>query len=150
MKHNFWRVLALAVLATALLFFLAGRFNVISTALGTILLLLLLTERPEWEAPTIDRCAWAAVFGLILLLAVGPACSSRSGRACRSVWPRAAGQLAAALRAGLVGEPPGRATARARRPGELQSAKALQAWLALSPDLSERQAGSSVYLPPPM
>ena len=71
MKHNFWRVLALAVLATGLLFFLAGRFNVISTGLGTILLLLLLTERPAWRAPVIDRCAWAAIFGLILLLAVG-------------------------------------------------------------------------------
>ena len=39
MKHNFWRVLALAVLAAALFFFLAGRFNVISTGLGAILLL---------------------------------------------------------------------------------------------------------------
>lgn len=71
MKHNFWKVLALAVLATALFFFMAGRFNVISTGLGTILLLLLLTERPERGAPAIDRCAWAAIFGLILLLAVG-------------------------------------------------------------------------------
>lgn len=71
MKQNFWRILALAVLATGLIFWLAGRFNVISTGLGTILLLLLLTERPEWQAPTIDRCAWSAVFGLILLLVVG-------------------------------------------------------------------------------
>ncbi len=71
MKNNFWRVLALAVLATGLFFFLAGRFNVISTGLGTILLLLLLTEKPERGASTIDRCAWAAIFGLILLLAVG-------------------------------------------------------------------------------
>jgi hypothetical protein len=71
MKHNFWRVLALAVLATGLLFFLSGRFNVISTGLGTILLLLLLTEKLERGASTIDRCAWAGVFGLILLLAVG-------------------------------------------------------------------------------
>ena len=71
MKQNFWRVLALAVLAAALFFFLSGRFNVISTGLGAILLLLLLTERPEWRAPAIDRCAWAAIFGLILLLVVG-------------------------------------------------------------------------------
>jgi hypothetical protein len=71
MKHNFWKVLALAVLATCLYIFLAGRFNVISTVLGTILFLLLLTERPVWGAPTIDRCAWAAIFGLILLLAAG-------------------------------------------------------------------------------
>ncbi len=71
MRDNFWRVLALAVLATWLLFFLAGRFNLISTALGTILLLILLTERPVWGASVIDRCAWASVFGLILLLAVG-------------------------------------------------------------------------------
>ena len=80
MKHNFWRVLALAVLATCLLFFLAGRFNVISTGLGTILLLLLLTERPEWGAPAIDRCAWAAIFGMILLLAVG--------RLLEPIWER--------------------------------------------------------------
>ena len=71
MNHNFWRVLALAALATALFFFLAGRFNVISSGLGTILLLLLLTERPAPGAATIDRCAWAAIFGLILLLAIG-------------------------------------------------------------------------------
>ncbi len=71
MKHNFWKVLALAVLATVVFFLMAGRFNVISTGLGTILLLLLLTERPEWRAPVVDRCAWAAIFGLILLLAVG-------------------------------------------------------------------------------
>lgn len=71
MQHNFWRVLALGVLATGLLFFLAGRFNFISTSLGVTLLLLLLTERPRWAAPAIDRCAWAAVFGLVLLLAVG-------------------------------------------------------------------------------
>ena len=71
MKHNFWRVLALAVLAAALFFLLAGRFNIISTSLGVILLLLLLTERPEWRAPAIDRCAWAAIFGLVLLLAAG-------------------------------------------------------------------------------
>ena len=71
MKHNFWRVLALAVLATVVYFLMAGRFNVITTGLGAILLLLLLTERPEWRAPTIDRCAWAAIFGLILLLAAG-------------------------------------------------------------------------------
>lgn len=71
MRENFWRVLALAVLATGLYFILAGRFNIISTGLGTILLLLLLTERPDWEAPIVDRCAWAAIFGLILLLAVG-------------------------------------------------------------------------------
>lgn len=71
MRENFWRVLALAVLATGLFFIMAGRFNVISTGLGTILLLLLLTERPDWEAPIVDRCAWAAIFGLILLLAVG-------------------------------------------------------------------------------
>ncbi len=71
MQHNFWKVLALAVLAASLFFFLAGRFNVISSGLGTILLLLLLTERPAPGAPTVDRCAWAAIFGLILLLAVG-------------------------------------------------------------------------------
>ena len=71
MKHNFWKVLALAVLAAVVYFLMAGRFNVVTTALGAILLLLLLTERPEWRAPTIDRCAWAAIFGLILLLAVG-------------------------------------------------------------------------------
>ena len=71
MKHNFWRVLALAVLATVVYFLMAGRFNVVTTALGTILFLLLLTERPEWRAPKIDRCAWAAIFGMILLLAVG-------------------------------------------------------------------------------
>jgi len=71
MKHNFWRVLALAVLATAVYFLMAGRFNVVTTALGTILLLLLLTERPVWEASAIDRCAWAAIFGLLALLAVG-------------------------------------------------------------------------------
>ena len=71
MKHNFWKVLTLAVLATAVYFLMAGRFNVITTALGTILFLLLLTERPVWEAATVDRLAWAAIFGLILLLAVG-------------------------------------------------------------------------------
>lgn len=71
MKHNFWKVLTLAVLATAVYFLVAGRFNVITTALGTILFLLLLTERPAREAPTVDRLAWAAIFGLILLLAVG-------------------------------------------------------------------------------
>ena len=71
MKHNFWKVVALAVLATVVLFLLAGRFNFITTTLGTILFLLLLTERPVWGAPVVDRCAWAAIFGLILLLAVG-------------------------------------------------------------------------------
>ena len=71
MKQNFWRVLALAVLAAGLFFFMAGRFNVVTTGLGTILLLLLLTERLDRGAPTIDRCAWAAIFGLILLLATG-------------------------------------------------------------------------------
>lgn len=71
MKHNFWRVLALGLLATGLMFLLRGRFNFITTALGTTLLLLLLTERPHWAAPAIDRCAWAAVFGLVALLAVG-------------------------------------------------------------------------------
>jgi hypothetical protein len=71
MRHNFWRILALAVLATAVFFLLAGRFNVISTVLGTILLLLLLSERLEPGAAVIDRCAWASVFGLILLLALG-------------------------------------------------------------------------------
>ena len=71
MKHNFWKVLALAVLATVVYFLMAGRFNVITTVLGTILFLLLLTERPVWEAAAIDRCAWAAIFGLVLLLAVG-------------------------------------------------------------------------------
>jgi hypothetical protein len=71
MKHNFWRVLALGVLATGLIFLLGGRFNFISTTLGTTLLLLLLTERPHWAAPAIDRCAWAAVFGIVLLLAAG-------------------------------------------------------------------------------
>ena len=71
MQENFWRVLALAVLAAVLYFLLAGRFNVISTALGTVLLLLLLTEKPAWQAPAIDRAAWSAVFGLILLLAAG-------------------------------------------------------------------------------
>ena len=71
MKQNFWRVLALAVLATVLFFLMAGRFNVVTTGLGTVLLLLLLTERPDQGATTIDRCAWAAIFGLILLLATG-------------------------------------------------------------------------------
>lgn len=71
MKHNFWRVLALAVLATVVYFLMAGRFNVITTVLGTILFLLLLGERPEWRAPVVDRCAWAAIFGLLLLLAAG-------------------------------------------------------------------------------
>lgn len=80
MRENFWRVLALAVLATGLFFVMAGRFNMVTTALGTILLLLLLTERPHWEAPLVDRCAWAAIFGLILLLA--------AGRLLEPVWVR--------------------------------------------------------------
>ena len=71
MKHNFWKVLALAVLAAVVYFLMAGRFNVITTGFGTILFLLLLTERPVWEAPAVDRLAWAAIFGLLLLLAVG-------------------------------------------------------------------------------
>ena len=71
MRHNFWRVLALAVLATTVYYLLAGRFNVVTTGLGTILLLLLLTEKPAWGAAVVDRCAWAAIFGLIALLAVG-------------------------------------------------------------------------------
>lgn len=71
MKRNFWRVLALAVLAAVVYFLTAGRFNVITTGLGTVLFLLLLTERPVWGAPAVDRLAWAAIFGLILLLAVG-------------------------------------------------------------------------------
>lgn len=71
MKRNFWRVLALAVLAAVVYFQMAGRFNVITTGLGTILFLLLLTERPEWGAPAVDRAAWAAVFGFLLLLAIG-------------------------------------------------------------------------------
>jgi hypothetical protein len=71
MKHNFWKVLALAVLAAVVYYSTAGRFNLITTGFGTILLLLLLTERPVWEAPVVDRCAWAAIFGLIALLAVG-------------------------------------------------------------------------------
>jgi hypothetical protein len=79
-KHNFWRVLALAVLATYVLFLMAGRFNVITTGLGTILFLLLLTERPEGGAPAIERAAWAAIFGLILLLAVG--------RLLEPIWAR--------------------------------------------------------------
>ena len=80
MKQNFWRVLALASLATVVYFLMGGRFNVITTGLGTILLLLLLTERLDREAPTIDRYAWAAVFGLILLLA--------AGRLLEPVWAR--------------------------------------------------------------
>ncbi len=80
MKHNFWKVLALALLAAVVFYLMAGRFNVISTAFGTILFLLLLTERPEWGAPTIDRCAWAAIFGLILLLA--------AGRLLEPIWAR--------------------------------------------------------------
>lgn len=71
MKHNFWRVLALGMLATGVMILLHGRFNFISTALGITLLLLLLTERPHWAAPAIDRCAWAAVFGIVGLLATG-------------------------------------------------------------------------------
>lgn len=71
MKDSFWRILALAVLAGVVYFLMAGRFNVITTGLGTILLLLLLTERPAAGAPAIDRCAWTAIFGFILLLAVG-------------------------------------------------------------------------------
>ena len=59
------------MLATVVYVLMAGRFNVFTTVLGIILLLLLLTERPEWQAPTMDRCAWAAVLGLILLLAAG-------------------------------------------------------------------------------
>lgn len=71
MKHNFWRVLAVAVLATTVYFLMAGRFNVVTTVLGTILFLVLLTEKPAWGAPVVDRCAWAAIFGLVLLLAAG-------------------------------------------------------------------------------
>jgi hypothetical protein len=71
MNENFWRVLALALLATVVFFLMAGRFNVITSVLGSVLLLLLLTERPAPQAPAIDRCAWAAIFGLILLLAAG-------------------------------------------------------------------------------
>ncbi len=71
MRDFYWKVLAVTALAIAVLFLLSGRFNAISSMLGAILLFLLLAARPPARPAWAERGAWAAAFGLILLLTIG-------------------------------------------------------------------------------
>ncbi len=77
-SEGFWKLLAIAATATAVLLFHWPRFNAVTTILGVTLGLLLLTARPASGATPLQRLAFSGVFGLVGLL-VG-------GRLLEEIW----------------------------------------------------------------